>query len=73
MSTPSIISAMLARPITHEVVTKFADGSERRFGVRSEAQGKNYSVGEQRKIGRDLLNRDTGAMVRVVSVEVIAL
>ena len=73
MSTPAIVAAMLARPITHEVVTKFADGAERRFGVRSAAQGENYAIGERRKIGRDLLNRDTGAMVRVVSVEVVSL
>ncbi|MBY5863238.1 hypothetical protein [Rhizobium leguminosarum] len=68
-----LVAAMLAKPITHEVVTTFADGTERRFGVRSNAQGENYAVGERRKIGRDLINRETGATVRVVSVEVVAI
>lgn len=73
MSTPALVAAMLAKPITHDVVTTFADGSTRRFGVRSAAQGENYAIGERRKIGRDLVNRETGATVRVVSVEVVAL
>ncbi len=30
-------------------------------------------VGERRKIGRDLIERETGATVRVVSVDVVAL
>lgn len=73
MNTPAIIAEMLARPITHEVVTRFVDGSERRFGVRSAAQGENYAIGERRKIGRDLINRETGVTVRVTNVEVVAL
>lgn len=73
MSTPALVAAMLAKPITHNVVTTFADGSARRFGVRSAAQGENYATGERRKIGRDLINRETGATVRIVSVEVVAL
>ena len=71
--TPSIISAMLARPMTHEVVTIFADGKTRAFATRSLAQAENYAVGESRKIGRDLVNRDTGATVRVTAVEIRAL
>lgn len=71
--TPAILAAMLARPMTHEVVTVFADGKTRSFPVRSLAQAENYAVGERRKIGRDLINRDTGATVRVVAVEVRAL
>lgn len=73
MNTPSLVAEMLARPVTHEVVTTFADGSERRFGVRSAAQGENYAVGEHRKIGRDLISRENGAIVRVISVELVTL
>ena len=36
----------------------------------TEGQAKNYSVAEARKIGRDLVNRETGATVRVVAVTV---
>lgn len=71
--TPAILAAMLARPMTHEVVTVFADGKTRAFPVRSLAQAENYAVGERRKIGRDLINRDTGATVCVIAVEVRAL
>lgn len=73
MTTPAIILAMLAKPVTHEVVTTFADGSTRRFGVRSKPQGENYAVGERRKIGRDLINRETGDIVRVIAVEVVTV
>lgn len=67
-----LVAAMLAKPITHEVVTRFADGTERHFGVRSAAQAENYAIGERRKIGRDLINRETGKTVRVVAVEIEA-
>lgn len=70
MNVPALVAAQLAKPITHNVVTKFIDGTERKFGVRSLAQAQNYSVGESRKIGRDLINRDTGATVRVIAVEI---
>lgn len=68
-----LVAAMLAKPITHEVVTKFVDGTERRFGVRSVAQAENYAIGERRKIGHALKNRETGASVKVVAVEIEAL
>lgn len=34
---------------------------------------RNHAVGERRKIGRNLINRDTGETVRVVSVVVVNL
>lgn len=73
MNVPAIVAAQLVKPITHNVVTKFADGKERKFGVRSFAQAENYSVGERRKIGKDLINRETGVTVRVVSVSIEAI
>lgn len=65
-----LIKAQLAKPITHNVVTRFADGTERAFGTRSISAAENYAVGERRKIGRDLINRETGATVRVVAVDI---
>lgn len=67
------INAALAMPHTHAVVTTFADGAERRFTTRCLASAENHAVGERRKIGRDLINRETGKTVRVVSVKVVAL
>jgi hypothetical protein len=68
-----LITAALAMPITHNVVTTYADGAIRTHGTRNAAAAENYALGERRKIGRDLINRGTGATVRVVSVEVTAL
>lgn len=68
-----LIKAQLAKPITHNVVTRFADGTERAYGARSMGAAENYAIGERRKIGRDLISRETGDTVRVVAVDIIAL
>lgn len=64
------IAAASAAPKTHRVVTTYACGKTRTFDSRSEACAENFAVGERRKLGRDLIDRDTGATVRVVSVGV---
>jgi len=69
----AFLAAQFARPITHVVVTKFADGKERRHETRSIGGANNHAFGEKRKIGKDLINRETGATVRVVSVEIVTL
>jgi hypothetical protein len=70
MDTIARLETLAAMPHTHFVVTRYADGRERRHGARSEVAAKNYSMGERRKIGRELIDRETGATVRVVSVKV---
>lgn len=78
-NTHPLILARLAMPITHHVVTRFADGTERIFGERSIGAAENYATGERRKIGRDLISRGddlghkAGDIVRVVAVDVVAL
>jgi len=67
-----LIAAQLAKPITHDVVTTYADGTVRTFGTRGAAQAANHASGERRKIGRSLISRDTGSPVCVVSVTVVA-
>ena len=64
------IAAALAMPLTHTVMTTYADGKQRGHDTRSAAQAENYAIGERRKIGRDLIERATGKTVRVVSVEI---
>lgn len=73
MADHPLITAALAAPKTHKVVTTYADGTAKSFETRSLASAENHALGERRKIGRDLLSRDTGETVRVVSVEVVAL
>ena len=69
----SRINAALAAPKTHAVVTTYADGRTRRHETRSEATAETHAIGERRKIGRCLIDRDTGRTVRVVSVDIVAL
>ncbi len=72
MTHPLILRAM-AQPVTHRVVTVYADGRRLAYDTRGPGQAENWATGERRKIGRDLIDRDTGATVRVVAVEVETL
>lgn len=71
--TAALISRMQSMPKAFAVVTRFADGAQRRHETATEGQARNYAIGESRKIGRELINRDTGASVRVISVDVVKL
>jgi hypothetical protein len=68
-----LINAALAAPKTHAVLTVYADGTVKHHETRSLATAENFAIGERRRIGRDLLNRETGDTVRIVSVEVVKL
>lgn len=70
MNALDLIAANLAKPITHHVVTAYENGRTRVHGARSLAQADTYAIGERRKIGRSLVDRETGATVRVVTVTI---
>lgn len=70
ISAMDLIAAAQAAPLTHRVTTIYTDGAERTHDTRSLATAENYATGERRKIGRDLINRETGATVRVTDVTV---
>jgi hypothetical protein len=72
-ASAALIARMQAMPKKFEVVTLFADGTSRSYQTATRGQADNYAVGERRKVGRVLINRDTGAEVRVVDVYVAAL
>lgn len=72
-TTPAIVAAMLARPITHKVVTTWSNGTTNVLDVRSLAQAENHKITMSRMAGRDLISRETGETVRVVSIEIEAL
>lgn len=72
-TTASLIARMQAMPKAFEVVTLFADGTSRAHQTVTRGQADNYATGERRKVGKFLLNRDTGAEVCVVDVYVAAL
>lgn len=69
----TLIARALAAPKRFAVVTRYASGVEKRHGTASLAQAENWAIGERRKIGRNLISRDTGETVRVVSVEIVSL
>ena len=73
MDAMQLINTALAMPKTHAVVTKFADGKERRHETRNLASAETYAVGERRKIGRDLISRETGETVRIEAVYITTL
>jgi hypothetical protein len=68
-----LIARELAKPITHEVRTTYANGRVRTHGTRSAATAENYAITERRYIGRTLIERATGQTVTVVSVNIVAL
>lgn len=77
MDVLDLIRREAAKPMTHVVLTTYADGAVKRHETRGAAQAENWATGERRKIGRDLISRNAdmtaGPMVRVVSVEVETL
>jgi fructose-specific phosphotransferase system component IIB len=70
MNAEALIARALAMPHTHKIVTRYADGKERTFTTRNLASAEMHAVGERRKIGRKLIDRETMKPVCVVSVEV---
>lgn len=73
MNALDLITAAAAAPMTHVVITTYADGTAKRHETRSAGAAENWAVGERRKIGRDLIARGDTAntrKVRVVSVDV---
>lgn len=73
MNAMDLIAARLAAPMTHRVTTVYADGTTKTHDARSAGAAENWATGERRKIGRRLINRETGAEVMVVAVEIEAL
>lgn len=68
-----LISAAMSAPMTHVVVTRYADGRELRHEARSAGAAENWAIGERRKLGRSLVNRETGETVMAVAVTVVPI
>lgn len=66
-----LIAAALSAPNTHVVRTVYSDGSVRLHPTRSHATAANYATGERRKIGNELVDRETGAARTVIAVEIV--
>ncbi len=70
MNAMELIARAHAMPLTHRVVTLYACGKERTHDTRCGASAENYAIGEYRKIGRELIDRETGETVRVIHVKI---
>lgn len=71
--TSELIARIQALPKTHKYVSTYSDGSTKEVFAVSKAAAENGAVFPRRLIGRNLIDRDTGKTVRIVSVEVVAL
>lgn len=69
-SSEQFVRRMLARPKQYRVVTIYRSGARRVHEVHSEGQAQNHAIGERRKVGRDLIDRETGKRVHVVDVRI---
>jgi len=72
MTADQMLSAIAAGPKPFRVVTTYASGVVKTLDCHSAGAAENHAFGERRKIGKDLIDRETGETVRVVSVEVCA-
>ena len=73
MNIEQFIASKQAATKKFAVVTTYADGQTRQMQTATVGQAENYAHGQRAKIGRDLINRDTGETVRVVGVTVSAI
>lgn len=70
MNALDLIARAQAEPMTHRVTTIYACGKTRTHDTRSAAAAENHAIGERRKIGRDLIDRETGNTARVIDVQI---
>ncbi len=66
-----LIARELAKPVTHIVVTTYVNGKSRLHQARGAAQAENWAIGERRKIGQNLIDRESGEVRTVMSVEIV--
>lgn len=73
MNALDLISANLAKPMTHRVLTTYDNGEVKHHDTRGLPQAQNWAVGERRNVGRKLIKRETGETVTALSVEIVEL
>lgn len=70
MTIEQRLEALAAGPKPFVVATSYACGRVERFGCHSAAAAESYASRQRRKVGRDLIRRETGETVRVAEVKV---
>lgn len=64
------LEALMAAPKPWVVVIAYTSGASREIPCLSEAAANNCADRERRKLGRDLIDRISGEIVRVASVKI---
>lgn len=70
MDVTARLEAIAAGPKPWLIKTIFEDGRVRTLRQPFEKSARNFAERESRNIGRDLINRETGATVRIKAVTV---
>lgn len=71
MNIEDRLNALIAMPKPWHVVTLYECGKVRHLACITRAAAETHADMEQRKVGRDLIERETGRKVKVVSVEIL--
>lgn len=77
MNALDLIAKHRSLPMTHVVLTTYDNGSVKHHEARGRAQAETEAHIQSAKIGRDLISRNAdmtaGPVVRIISVEIVAL
>jgi hypothetical protein len=68
----ALLERLAAGPKPFRVVSKLDNGEVRTMDCHSRRAADNHAASLRRKIGKPLIQRDTGLTVRYLSVEVFA-
>ena len=69
----ALIARRLAAPKRFRVTTRYANGDIHERDTETRTQAENWAIGMRRKIGRDVISRETGETVRVVDVTIAGI
>jgi len=64
------LEQLAAQPREWRVTTHYANGATKTHDTHNQAGAENFAIGERRKVGRELISRETGETVSVVDVTV---
>lgn len=73
MNIETLIASRLAATKKFAVVATYADGATRQHETETKKQAENFAIEARRKIGKNLIGRETGKAVRVIRVDIITL
>jgi hypothetical protein len=70
IDTIARLEALASDPKPWLVTTTYQCGKVRMLRQPREAMARNYAAREAGKVGRELIDRETGQLVRIVAVDV---